>query len=143
MAKIRVFLDTDVIISSLLSKTGASANLISNPKIEKIITNTIEQEIIEVSQRLNIDNQNTNSTLKKIKIISLSISKKVLLKNYAEHVIDEKDTHVVAGAHKSKSKFLLSHNSRHYKVNKIENTIGVLVIKPGNFLQYLRSINEF
>lgn len=143
MAKIRVFLDTDVIISSLLSKTGASANLISNPKIEKIITNTVEQEIIEVSQRLNIDNQNTNSTLKKIKIISLGISKKVLLKNYAEYVIDEKDTHVVAGARKSKSKFLLSHNSRHYKVNKIENAIGVLVIKPGNFLQYLRSINEY
>ena len=36
MAKIRVFLDTDVIISSLLSKTGASNYVINNPKIERI-----------------------------------------------------------------------------------------------------------
>ena len=35
MAKIKVFLDTDVIISSLLSRTGASYNVINNPKIEK------------------------------------------------------------------------------------------------------------
>ena len=143
MGKVSVFLDTDVIISSLLSRTGASYNVINNPKIEKEITSSIEKEVKEVSKRLNISEQYTNKTLKKVRVMTIGMTKNDLMKNYKDYVIDEEDIHVVAGAHKSKSKFLLSHNSRHYKINKIEIDLGILVIKPGNFLQYLRSINEF
>ncbi|KKS98168.1 MAG: hypothetical protein UV73_C0003G0110 [Candidatus Gottesmanbacteria bacterium GW2011_GWA2_43_14] len=143
MAKIQVFLDTDVIISSLLSKTGASFNVINIPKIEKIITNTVSQEVKEVGERLNIEAQSTVKILNNLKTIALDMTKKDLIKNYGDYVIDEKDSHLVAGAYLSKSKFLLSHNSRHYKANKIENDLRIIVIKPGNFLQYLRSINEF
>ena len=143
MGKVSVFLDTDVIISSLLSRTGASYNVINNPKIEKEITSSIEKEVKEVSKRLNISEQYTNKTLKNVRVMTIGMTKNDLMKNYKDYVIDEEDIHVVAGAHKSKSKFLLSHNSRHYKINKIEIDLGILVIKPGNFLQYLRSINEF
>ena len=143
MAKIQVFLDTDVIISSLLSKTGASNYVINNPKIEKIITNTVSQEVKEVGERLNIEAGSTVKILNNLKTIVLDMTKKDLIKNYGDYVIDENDTHVVAGSDRSKSKFLLTHNCRHYKVNKIENDFRIIVIKPGNFLQYLRSINEF
>lgn len=60
MAKIQVFLDTDVVIASFLSKAGASYEIIKNSKVDKI-----------------------------------------------------------------------------------KNELGVLVIKPGNFLQYLRSRDKF
>ena len=143
MAKIQVFLDTDVIISSLISNTGASYEVINHPKIEKIISKTVVKEVNEVSKRLNIADQYTKTTLKKVTTISLGITKNNLKKNYQEYIFDEKDSHVVAGAHRSKSKFLLTHNIKHYKVNSVEIDLGIMVIKPGNFLQYLRSIEAY
>lgn len=143
MGKIQVFLDTDVVISALLSKTGASYELIKNPKIIKIVSKSVQKEIEEVTKKLNIDKQETNRILKNINVTSLNLTKKEILEEYKKFVFDEKDSHVVAGANRVKSKFLLTHNLRHYQVDKINAEFGILVLKPGNFLQYLRGLNKF
>lgn len=143
MAKIQVFLDTDVIISSLLSKTGASYEIIKNPEVKKIISKFIEEETKEVSKRLKIEKTNTKKVLQKIRQVSTNLTKENIVKKYKRYVSHEQDSQVVAGAHKSKSKFLLTHNIKHYKVNKIRNELEILVIKPGSFLQYLRSVDKF
>ncbi len=139
MAEIQVFLDTDIIISALLSSKGASYILINATKVKKIISNTIIEEVIEVASRENISKVKTNIILAKVKMSSLYLSKEKLLKKYSKYVFDEEDSHVVAGAHISKSEFLLTHNMRHYGVAKIRNDLGIKVMKPGEFLQYLRS----
>ena len=147
MEKIQVFLDTDVVIAALLSKTGASYEIIKTPLVSKIISKTVEQEIKEVARRLDIDSQETKRILENISVASLSLIKKEVLKEvlkkYKEFVSDEQDAHVVGGAHKTRSKFLLTHNFKHYQVDKINAKFGILVLKPGNFLQYLRSLNKF
>ncbi|OGH47607.1 MAG: hypothetical protein A3A51_04605 [Candidatus Levybacteria bacterium RIFCSPLOWO2_01_FULL_39_10] len=142
MAKIQVFLDSDVIISSLLSKTGASFEIIRTPKVEKIISKFIEGETREVSKRLKIKEKSVKKGLQKIGQVSISLTKEEIVKKYKRYVFHGVDSHVIAGAHKSKSKFLLTHNIKHYKINKIRNELEILVLKPGNFLQYLRSVDK-
>lgn len=140
MAKIQVFLDTDVIISALLSKKGASFEIINNPKITKVISETIKEELNEVIQRLDIEKQ--RDFTKKFKKVKLNIQKAGLIEKYSNFTLDEKDTHVVAGAYKSNSRFLLTHNTKHYKLDEIKRRLDISVMKPGKFLQYLRSKEE-
>lgn len=142
MAKIQVFLDTDVIISSLLSKKGASYELVNRGEVEKVISKISEKEIREVGKRLNIENKDIIRAIKQFKVIFLHLSKENILKRYKDYVSDEEDSHVVAGSYKSNSKFLLTHNIKHYKVDKIKNSLGIMVITPGTFLQFLRSKNK-
>ncbi len=143
MAKIQIFLDTDVVISSLLSKTGASYEVIKNPKVEKIISKSVEAETKEVSKRLNLDSKDTNQLLKKTKLTTFGLTKGSVLERYKDYVFDENDSHIIAGAHNAKVRFLLTHNLRHYRVDKINTQLGIIVLKPGNFLQYLRSVDKF
>lgn len=138
MAKIRVFLDTDVIISSLLSEKGASFEVLKNRKINKTASLQIQKELKEVSVRLGIKKK----LPKGIEIVKLGIIKRTLLETYNNFVYDPEDTHVVSGADISKSKFLLTHNIRHYKIGKIRISLGIIVMTPGNFLQYLRSLDS-
>jgi len=140
MEKVQVFLDTDVVISALFSEKGASYQIIKNSLIIKIISFTVRKEIKEVSKRLEIKSQKVKKILKDISCQSLKTTKKEILKNYKKFVFDESDSHVVAGIDKTKIKFLLTHNLRHYKTDKIKAELDILVFKPGNFLQYLRSI---
>lgn len=143
MGKIQIFLDADVVVSALLSKSGASYELIKNPKVLKTVSKTVKKEVEEVTKKLNIDSERPERVLKKINVTSLNLTKKEVLEKYNKFVFDKKDSHVVAGANRAKSKFLLTHNLRHYRVNKINAELGILVLKPGNFLQYLRSLDKF
>lgn len=143
MGQVKVFLDTDVVISALLSKTGVSYETIENSKVKKTISKIVKKEVEEVAKKLDIDPQNVKKVLNKIDIISLKLTKEKLLRNYKKYVLDDKDSHVVAGVNISKSKFLLTHNVRNYKIDKINADFGIIVLKPGNFLQYLRSVDKF
>jgi len=139
MEEIKVFLDTDVIISSLLSRKGASYQLIAKQKVNKVITQTIAEEIKEVTLRKNIDRTEAKKTLKSIKTIKINLSRAKVTEIFSRYVSDIEDSHVVAGASKSKTKFLLTYNLKHYKKIPIKNELGIIVLKPGEFLQYLRS----
>ena len=139
MGKIKVLLDTDVIISSLLSQEGASYEIINNSKIEKIITSTIKKGAVAVSKRHQLKLRTLERIFTNTKTISLDISRAKLLKNYSIYVFDDEDAHIIAGAKLSKSKFLLTHNIRHYNLDKIRSELGIITMKPGEFLQYLRS----
>lgn len=139
MAKIPVFLDTDVIISSLLSQTGASFAIIHNPAISKQISLSIKQELREVATRLNLNPDQTHFVLEQCHMHTLNLTKAPLINKYARYVIDPEDMHVVAGSHLTKSKFLLTHNLKHYQIDAIAQKLGIVVMKPGQFLQYLRS----
>ncbi|MBI2009569.1 MAG: PIN domain-containing protein [Candidatus Chisholmbacteria bacterium] len=139
MGQVKVFLDSDVLVSALLSKTGASFKILQNSKITKIISKTIKKEIIDVATRSNI-NLPSKDIFQSLKIITLKLEKPRLSQRYFPYVLDQEDSHVLAGAHKTKVKFLLTHNLKHYQVAKIRNDFGVSVMKPGLFLQYLRSL---
>ena len=139
MGKVKVFLDSDVIISSLLSKTGASFEILKNAKVKKVISKTIKEEVLSVAKRLSIDLAGER-IYKNIKIVPIKLKKARLAEEYLSYVLDQEDSHVVAGANIAKANFLLTHNLKHYQVTKIKNDFEIIVMKPGNFLQYLRSL---
>lgn len=139
MGEIKVFLDGDVLVSSLLSKTGASFKILNDSKITKVITRTIKEEILNVAGRLNLDLSKTY-IFPDIQIVTLKLEKPRLSEMYIPYVLDQEDSHVVAGAQKAQANFLLTHNLRIYRVEKIKNDLEIIVMKPGQFLQYVRSL---
>lgn len=138
MDKVKVFLDSDVIVSALLSQKGASFEILKNSNISKTITKTIKAEVSEVVKRLHISYSSEN-IFKNIEIFSVKLDKPRLAKIYLPYVLDEEDSHVVAGASKTKTRFLLTHNVKHYHIELIKRDLQIITVQPGIFLQYLRS----
>ncbi|TSC86082.1 MAG: Uncharacterized protein G01um101416_732 [Microgenomates group bacterium Gr01-1014_16] len=125
----KVFVDSDVVISSLISDTGASAQLLkTNNEIKKIISNLSQKELEIVKARLKIDRP-----LPKLETIIISNIKK-----YSIYSTDPNDAHIVAGAHQAKARFLITYNLKHYRIEKIKQDMNIIVMTPGTFLQYLR-----
>lgn len=134
-----VFVDTDVIISATISQNGAAYELLTSGTIEKFITNYVVSETLAVAGRMNLDSSRANSLISQCKKITLESKRKTLEKNYAKHASDINDTHIVAGAVKSGSKFLVTYNLKHYNIELIKRDFDIIVLIPGLFLQYLRS----
>ena len=61
---------------------------------------------------------------------------------YKDYVEDLNDAHIVAGAAESKAHFLITYNIRDFKIEKIKKDFDIIVLTPGMFLQYLRSITS-
>ncbi len=124
----KVFVDSDVVISSLISNTGAASELINNLDIKKIISNLSIKESEIVKLRLNI-----NKPLPMLETIVIDNVKK-----YSTYSIDPNDAHIVAGADQAKVRFLITYNLKHYKIDKIKRDLNIIIMTPGMFLQYLR-----
>ncbi|MBI2330032.1 hypothetical protein HYU94_01460 [Candidatus Daviesbacteria bacterium] len=75
-----------------------------------------------------------------MKLIKLRGDKEEILNQYGNYSYDIEDIHIVAGAVKAKSKFLVTFNIKDYKIDKIYQAFGIRVIVPGELLQYLRSL---
>lgn len=138
----KVFVDSDVIISSLVSSTGASYFLLNQTSnLEFYISNISQKELIEVADRLKISQNKLQNLLKKrFKEVQIEDLAKIRL-NYSEYTVDLDDIHIVAGARQSKVNFLISYNTRHFKIDRIKQDFNIVVMTPAIFLQYLRSID--
>lgn len=140
MKPITVFADSDVIISSLLSKTGASYLLLQSKKTNLTISDLSIKELDRVVNKLRINTENLKNRIEALKIIvDTKKTTKAIEKEFGEYTSHKDDSHVVFGAIKSKAKFLITYNLKHYKRDKIKDELGVLVMTPALFLQYLRS----
>lgn len=139
---LKIFLDSDVVISSLISNLGAAYLLIHSTKdLERFISNLSLKELEEVAPRLNLDrNSFLNLVKANLKTLELETTNIKLKEKYKDYVLDPDDAHILAGAIEGKVKFLISYNIRHYKVDKIRKDFNMFILTPGHFIQYLRSI---
>jgi predicted nucleic acid-binding protein len=143
MAKrsIRVFVDSDVVISSLLSSSGAAYLLLNHIEIELFISNFSCQELKIVAERLDISVKKLEFLLEsRFKVIQLSEELAQLEKQYSGYTFDLKDAHIVAGAKIGKVQFLATYNTKHFGVDKIKKDLGIILVTPANLIQYLRSL---
>lgn len=125
-----VFVDTDVVISSFISNKGAAYWLLNNPlEIKLVISDQSQLEITRVAEELKIKSRDL-----KLNLINLTFDPK----KYTQYVTDQYDSPIVAAAHQAKAKFLLTYNLKHYLSDKIKK-LGIIVLTPGQFLQYLRT----
>lgn len=136
-----IFVDSDVIISSLLSTTGASYLLLHHEMITPFISDISTAELAVVVKRLGIhEKMFTDFMFSRLKVIALKSAKKHIQKKYVAYVYDKFDAHIVTGAVVAKTPFLISYNVRHYNCEKIKRDFGIIVYTPAMYLQYLRSI---
>lgn len=134
----KIFLDSDVVISSLISDKGAAYLLVNQLKVEKFISNLSISELKQVFKRLNLDPDNLELTTKRFEMVKLK-QVRIIKKEFEDYVSDLNDSHVVAGAFQARVKFLITYNLRHFKIDKIKEDFNIIVLTPVNFLQYLRS----
>lgn len=142
----KIFIDSDVVISSLISSLGAAYFLLNEAEeLESYISNISQKELSEVADRLKISQEKLKDLLKrrfkKIHIKEIKEDLAEIKLNYSEYTTDPDDTHIVAGAKEAKVNFLISYNTKHFKVDKIKQDFNIVVMTPAIFLQYLRSID--
>ncbi len=141
--KMDVFIDTDVIISSLLSTQGAAYLLLQQRKMKLYISSYSLKEAEIVVKRLDIKPQKLRGLIDKpLIIIPLRSSLWQIQSSYKQYVTDLDDAHIVAGAKEAKTKFLISYNIKHFKVDGIKRDLGITILTPGSFIQYLRSLQR-
>ncbi|PIQ69947.1 hypothetical protein COV89_03215 [Candidatus Shapirobacteria bacterium CG11_big_fil_rev_8_21_14_0_20_40_12] len=140
MKKLRLYTDSDVIISSLISQSGAASFIFSLKNINLFASNYSKKETKIVAERLGLKEGKVNELFgKKLEVVLLEDDLEKIKEKFADCVTDKNDAHIVAGAVKAKAQFLISYNLRHYKADKIKTDFGMLLMTPAMFLQYLRS----
>lgn len=137
--KLIVFLDSDVVISSLISKKGAAFALVNNKSAEKYISDISFKEIKIVMKRLNLDVKLAKNIFTQFKMVTLEDNINVLKTKYGPFVIDSNDAHIVAGVKESSANFLITYNLKHFKKDLIKQNLKAITLTPALFLQYLRS----
>lgn len=129
-----VYVDTDVIISSLISSSGAAYILLEKTKENYMISNLSEDEVLKVGKRLKISEIKTRNLLKKLNKVKIKKTE-----DFKKYILDPNDSHIVAGAVTAKVKYLITYNTRHFLADKIKDELGIILMTPPFFLQYLRS----
>ena len=139
---LKVFVDSDVIISSLISSTGSAFLLLNQTgDIEFYISNISMEELERVMERLNLDASNLKRLAKKrFTIFQLGKTAEEVKKQFSDYVLDIDDAHIVAGAVRAKVQFLISYNTKHFKSDKLRKNFNIILSTPANFIQYLRSL---
>jgi predicted nucleic acid-binding protein len=136
----RIFIDSDVVISSLLSSTGAAYFLLNQSKIQPVISSFSLIELQLVAKRLDIPLGKMDQLIKeRFEIVKIFQKFSVIQQEYGEYVTHTSDSHIVAGASQAKVRFLISYNLKHFKTDKINSELDVLLITPAILLQHLRS----
>lgn len=136
-----IFVDSDVIISSFMSQSGAAYFLLSTTSLQLFISSLSKKELETVVKRLGIKSNMLATLIKNnLKVTMLLESLPKIKESFKQYVLDENDAHILAGAKAAKADFLITYNARDFKIDKIKKDLGILTLTPGNFLQYLRSI---
>ncbi|MBI2085819.1 PIN domain-containing protein [Candidatus Daviesbacteria bacterium] len=137
MKRKKVFLDSDVIISSLISDKGAAYFIIHETDLQSFVSNKSIEELEQVCDRLGLNKDKLAEVVKeKLNVVQL----KEVKKSFKNYTLDLDDVHIIAGVKKAKAKYLLSYNTKDFKIDKIIQELKIVVTTPARFLQYLRSL---
>lgn len=140
MKKVKVFVDSDVVISSLISQKGAANLLLNSDKVEVVISNFSKKELKKVSEKLDIEQDKLNKLItERLKVVKLKSTLAGTKLEFEKYTNDLNDAHIVAGAKQAKVKFLITYNIKDYRKEDIKQDFGIMIITPAVLLQYLRA----
>ena len=136
-----VFVDTDVVISSLISKTGAAYFLLQKTQgVDFYLSDLSRVEIVETITKLKLILGDWSKNKDHFKYVKLVHNIKTIRGKYKTYTLDKDDAHVIAGAVAAQAQYLLTYNLKHYLIDKLRE-LNIIVFTPAQFLQYLRSRN--
>ncbi len=138
----RVFLDTNVLIAGLASRTGASAAILDLGEAEEIRI-VISQHVLIEADRVFF-----------AKFPHLSDQFRMFIKNLAPLLIDDPkpqavreagkvielgDAPILAAVKSQKIDFLVTLNTKHFKTTPVRNYLSTPIVTPGEFLTAFRT----
>lgn len=138
---LKVFVDSDVVISSLISSSGAAFLLLNEiDGLDLFISNISNQELEEIVNRLHLSQEKLEKLISK-RFISSQLKNSIaeIKEEFSKYVLDVDDAHIVAGAKDANVQFLISYNTKHVKADKLKEDFNIILTTPANLLQYLRS----
>jgi predicted nucleic acid-binding protein len=129
-------------ISSLISKSGAAHTLLhDNQQLELCVSNLSIAELEKVVNRLHLEVEDLHNLIsKRLTTINIDQSLDLVKQQFAIYVHDIDDAHIVAGAKVAQVTFIVSYNIRDFKADKLNQDFQIVLLTPGLFLQYLRSL---
>ena len=143
----RIFLDANVFYSASKSLTGGSSTIFKIVKLKRISVYASKEVLLEAESNIRLKESlkvrlRFYELVKKNKIRIVPIHKKTAEKKYLK-IINRKDTYVLEGARKSKAKYLLTLDKKHFFTIKIKKAkLPFKTITPGEFLQELAEENQ-
>ena len=141
----RVFLDTNVLIAGLASRTEASSAILDLGEAEEIRI-VISQHVLIEADRVFF-----------AKFPHLSVQFRTFIKNLAPLLIDDPKPQAVQEAHKvielgdapilaavksQKMDYLVTLNTKHFKTPQVRNYLTTPIVTPGEFLTAFRTFWE-
>lgn len=117
---VKVYFDASVIVSALISSTGGSAKLLEMVK-EKIITGitsqTVIDEVLEHTEKIKLSSQIIQGYITNSRLL---VRKKITQNDIDPYkdIVDAQDAHVLAGAHLTQCKYLVTLDKKHLLILK-------------------------
>ena len=138
--KIKVFVDSDIIISSQISNQGAAYFLLYKADLELYVSNLSLTEFMDVAKRLKIKAGRLTSLIKtRFNKVHLKENLNEMERRFNHYTNDPNDIHVVAGAVLASVDFLLTYNVRDFEIDEIKKDFNLICLRPAQFLQYIRN----
>jgi putative PIN family toxin of toxin-antitoxin system len=142
----KVFIDASVVIAAVLSDSGGSALIFKLAKKKYVDIILTERVVQEAHNSLN-KKYGSESVLNLFNLLTefksniKSSPKDNECLKYQELIMDEKDCHILAGADKYQTKYLLTLDKKHFFTAKLQAAnLPFLILTPGDFLQELRKM---
>ena len=141
----RVFLDSSVLISGVISQTGASSAILDLGEAGEIVIILSKGVLVETDRVFERKFPDLAEEFRKfIKSLSPSVADDPTSEEIreAESVIDKDDAPILAAAKKENIHYLVSLDTKHFHTNKVRQYLKSPVVTPAQFLTEFRKIFE-
>jgi putative PIN family toxin of toxin-antitoxin system len=136
--KIKVFIDTSVLIAGVASLTGASAAVLDLCEAESIQMVISRQVLVEADRNFSAKLPGLVNEFRQFirNLVPLMVEDPpAVAVERAAGLIDRKDAAILAAAIESKVEFLITLDKRHFLKQKVQRNIPIEICTPSDFLR--------
>lgn len=141
----RVFLDTSVLVSGVLSRSGASAAILDLGEAEEIMLVVSRQVLIEADRtfvvKFPLMVERYRAFIKNLAPLLADEPSSRAVKE-AAGVIDPNDAPILAAAQHERVDYLVTLNTKHFLIPKVRAFYAAPIVTPGEFLAVFREFWE-
>jgi putative PIN family toxin of toxin-antitoxin system len=136
--KIKVFIDTSVLIAGVASLTGASAAVLDLCEAESIQMVISRQVLVEADRNFSAKLPGLVNEFRQFirNLVPLMVEDPpAAAVERAAGLIDRKDAAILAAAIESKVEFLITLDKKHFLKQKVQRKIPIEICTPSDFLR--------
>ncbi len=141
----RVFLDTNVLIVGLASRTGASAAILDLGEAEEIRILISQHVLVEAdrvfSEKFPHLTKEFRMFIKSLAPLLIDDPKSQAVRE-AGKVIEIDDASILAAVKSEKVDYLVTLNTKHFKTAQVRGYLSTPIVTPGEFLTAFRTFWE-